>query len=663
MSMHLETIEAAESAHLAETTGTQAFRLALGAFGARSLAVLRVRGREALSRPYAWEVTFATGERSFGAAAVLGQAARLTIAPLSETPREVLGVVAELTTGARVEHGLRVYRARIVPRLALLKTRRTSRVFEDLRVPEIVSAVLDRSGVPHRWETRAEYAPRAYCVQYGETDLAFVRRLCAEAGLWFRFDTPEHADRPGATELVTFGDSEAAPELEGGGLLLFRPSRGSALLGDDRHVTRLDARRRVSPAAITVRGYDFRRPALPIEARAEHDAPSAETGELYEHHDRDEDAKDAESGLVRAFLDQLAHDAHTAEGESVCPRLAPGRRFVLDGQEDAHEPGAHVVTTIRHEGRAARVAGEAATYDNRFVCLPASVAPRPPRPRRRVQTVTETAIVVGPEGSEIHTDEHGRVRVRFHWQRDGAKGDGDACWARVAEPWAGTSWGSQWIPRVGMEVLVAFLAGDASRPVVLGCLRNATHPAPFVLPRDRTTSGIRSRSTPGGDGYNEIAFADAKGAELLRLRAERDLAQLAQHDSLQATGHDATIAVGNDRTTHVTRTDTLDVGEKLAITVAGSAFQEMSDQRLAQGSGGGATLGLANGDATLQAKGNLRLSAGGDIAIDAAGNLTIRAGGTITIQAAGALAIEGATIDAIASGAIVIQGATVDLNP
>ncbi len=653
-----------DPAEIAELTRREAFRFALGPFQAHRLHVLRVGGREALSRLFSWTVTFSTSDPAFTVDAAIGQSARLTLSPLAETPREVFGLVARIARCEGVEVGRRAFRARIVPQLSRLQRRRTSRVFEDRTVPEIVSAVLDLSGVAHRFETRASYARRAYCVQYDETDLSFVRRLRAEAGIWFRFDAPPRPDAERAEEIVTFGDESPAPDMDGGAHLVLRPSRGSALRGDDDHVTSFDVRRTVVPSTITVRGYDFRRPEAPLEARALPATPTGGelAGDVYEHHDRDEDAQDAESGLAVAFLAQLTADARTADGTSACPRLAPGMRFVLDG-DTGREAAAHVVTRVVHEGRAARTSGDPPTYENRFACVPGSLTPRPPRPRRTVRTVTETALVVGPPGSEIHTDEHGRVRVRFHWQREPATGDHAACWARVTEPWAGASWGTQWIPRVGMEVLVSFLGGDASRPVVVGCLRNATHPAPFVLPREKAVSGIRTRSTPGGDGYSELSFDDEKGAEVVSLRAERDLVALAQHDVTSAIGHDQTCAVANDRHVTIGRNDALEVGEQLTTTVAGTARQEMSDQTIAHSTGGGAGMTLSGGNASLQTKGNISLRAGGDIVIDAAGNITITAGGTITVKAAGALVITGATLTAEAGGAVVIKGGTVDLNP
>lgn len=659
---------------------TEVFRLALGPFGARALPVLRVRGREALSRPYAWEVTFTTADPSFDADAAIGQPARLTIAPLAETPREVLGVVASVESCAGIEVGRRAFRVRLVPRFALLKQRRTSRVFEGSTVPEILAAVLDAAGVAHRFETRAEYAPRAYCVQYRETDLGFVRRLCAEVGIWFRFDAPEKSDARHAAEVVTFGDSDAAPELDGGARLAVQ-SLGGALRGEDTHVTDFQKRRAITSAAIHMRGYEFRRPEAPLEARARLGAgDAAEVLGVYEHHDPDEDAHDAEGGLAGAFLEQLTRGAASARGASVCPRLAPGRRFTLDTSADAGDPGAQVVTAIRHEGRAPRLAGDAPTYENRFDCVPASVVPRPPRPRRKVQTVTETAIVVGPSGvggqsparpgeaphvqetSEIHTDEHGRIRVRFHWQEGRARGDHAACWVRVAESWAGASWGSQFVPRVGMEVLVSFLGGNASRPVVLGCLRNATHPAPFALPRDKATSGIRTRSTPGGEGYSELSFNDTKGSEMVCVRAERDLATFVQHDAMGYVAHDQTSVVRHDRHTTIGAVDTLEIGDRLSIEVAGSARQDMTDDTIAHATGGGAGMTLSGGNASLKTKGNISLDAGGDVSISAAGNITIKAAGTIVIDASGSLSIIGATVSADAGGAIVVTGGTVDVN-
>lgn len=169
-------------------------------------------------------------------------------------------------------------------------------------------------------------------------------------------------------------------------------------------------------------------------------------------------------------------------GASYCKRLQPGRRFELQEHEIAALDGHYVVTRVEHEGYSAEALPQGrARYQNRFVCAPA-VVPLRPRVPRKPRATAETGIVVGPPGQEIHTDDLGRVRVRFFWDLSGRSGDQGTCWLRVAQLWAGAGWGSQFVPRVGMEVLVTYLNGDPDRPIVTGCIYNATHPVPFALP-------------------------------------------------------------------------------------------------------------------------------------------------------------------------------------
>jgi type VI secretion system secreted protein VgrG len=184
-------------------------------------------------------------------------------------------------------------------------------------------------------------------------------------------------------------------------------------------------------------------------------------------------------------------------------------------------------------------------YENRFTCLPSSIPARPALRRDRVQQVVEVATVTGPAGEDIYTDEFGRIKVQFPWDRDGTHNETSSCWIRVSQAWAGAGWGSQFIPRVGMEVLVSFVGGDVDRPVVTGCLYNGIHPTAFALPDHKTRSGFRTQSTPGGDGFNELSFDDAAGSEQMQLHAARDL------DVDVKRNH--TIEVGGDEIRHVRR--------------------------------------------------------------------------------------------------------------
>lgn len=634
------------------------FALSMGPLGPRALSVVSFEGREEVSKPYRWEVTFSVAGVAPGPRSLLDQRAQLTIDPLAAAPRIVPGVVDRIREVNAVDGDRAVFRARIVPLLALLAHGRQSRIFQDQSVPEIVSTVLRDAGIAHRSETRAEYPARTYCVQYEETDLGFVSRLCAEVGISYRFDVAE--ERGGeAREVVVLCDGPA-PELEGGARLILGGVAGSALLSEEHPVTRFEPRAAVRPRAYTFHGWDFRRPALAPRRSVRAEGRDGGALEVHEHHEVDEGGSGAESGFPVAHLEQLRRGALGANGAGHCPRLSPGRRFVLD--EDGDE-SAHVLLRVTHEGRAGRAGDEAPTYENRFTCAPATHVPRPAKPRRVVRQVAETAIVVGPEGQEIHTDDHGRIRVRFPWDRRCAASEHASCWVRVAQTWAGDAWGAQMIPRVGMEVLVVFIGGDPSRPLVVGCLPNALHPPAFALPGQAAKSGIRTRSTPRSEGYSELSFDDAKGAERVHLRAERDLSTLARHDHSEETGNDRSAAVGRDRTAKIGRNEVVDVRERLSLTVAGTALSEMSDQKIAHATGGGASVSLAGGDASIQARGDVTISAGGKVSIDAAGPIHLRAGGAIVIEAAGALTILGASLAARAPGEVVVEGATIDLNP
>src|SRR5690606_15876447 len=167
-------------------------------------------------------------------------------------------------------------------------------------------------------------------------------------------------------------------------------------------------------------------------------------------------------------------------------------------------------------------------------------------PARRIRQVSETASVVGPRGEAIHADEHGRIKVKFHWDLSARDDDAASCWLHVSQAWVGANWGSQFLPRVGTEVVVTFLGGDPDRPLVTGSVYNGTHPPPFPLPGEMTKSGVRTQSTPGGSGYNELSFEDRTGSELVHLRAERDLEVVAQNDAREEIGRDRELDVKRD---------------------------------------------------------------------------------------------------------------------
>jgi type VI secretion system secreted protein VgrG len=197
----------------------------------------------------------------------------------------------------------------------------------------------------------------------------------------------------------------------------------------------------------------------------------------------------------------------------------------------------------------------------------------------------QTATVVGPPGEEIHVDFHARIKVQFHWDRQGRRDDKSSCWMRSAHNWSGPHWGFQFVPRVGMEVVVQFLEGDPDRPLVTGCVYNGENHSPYGLPGEKTRSAIRTQSTPGGGGYNELRFEDKAGQEEVYLRAQKDLNEWVLHDQGTKVDHDQTLAVGRhriqtvggnerlvvkqNRTAAVQRNESLEVDENMDLAVHG----------------------------------------------------------------------------------------------
>lgn len=357
--------------------------------------------------------------------------------------------------------------------------------------------------------------------------------------------------------------------------------------------------------------------------------------EHYEHHTRhlfpehdNEDWEHAKEDPER-ILEAARRRADVSTGRSICPWLTPGHRFTLHGHALEHLDREWVPVEVHH-----RVTGEqdaeSRTYENHFECVPSDVSYRPDRPQRRFVQATLTGIVVG--GEEIHTDEHGRVRVRFHWDR-GAQADGySTCWLRVMQPWAGTGWGAQFIPRVGHEVVISFEDGDPDKPLVVGSVYNGVNRHPFELPEHRTVSGLRTSSTPGGGGHNELSFDDATDHEKVHLRAQKDLDIHVLHDrSATIDRRDRTVVkedqelrVEGDRRLEMRQLDDRHVHGDDQLRVEGTKRTTVVGQAEARYEGGRQT--LVEGQDSAEVRGSSDLHARGDVTQRVGGNYTLLVG-------------------------------------
>ncbi|MBK6530952.1 MAG: hypothetical protein IPF99_15465 [Deltaproteobacteria bacterium] len=437
---------------------------------------------------------------------------------------------------------------RIAPRVALAAHRRDTRVFQDLSVPACLSRVLRSYDVELSWRVAGTDPARSYCVQYEETDLDFVQRILAEEGLsWFTEATAE-----GREALAVVDGPSGWRPIAGDPLLPYVEHSGVAARAD--RVSSFEATDRVGVGAVALRGYDLTCPTRDLDASSRVDraldAIDERDAELYLHHDDSQEPDVRRSRAVHR-LAQARREVELAEGRSGCERLAPGRVFVLSDHRAGSLDRRWVVTRLSHKGR--RLDGERGTstaeasdYENSFLCAPAERACR-----------AAGSVAAHRPG---HRDRDGgrTVRRRDPHRRPGpgagalplgpraANETDTSCWLPVTQPWAGAGWGTQFIPRVGMEVLVTFLGGDPDRPIVVGCLPSAAAPPPFALPENKTRSGIRTRTSPEGHTGNELMFEDLAGREELGLFAKRDLSLRASRDAEHSVGGDLRSAVGGD---------------------------------------------------------------------------------------------------------------------
>jgi type VI secretion system secreted protein VgrG len=553
---------------------TDPFALSLPAL-AMDLQVTTVAGEEAMSAPYRFDIgVLVDGDDGFARRA-LGAAALLTMQFDGAVVRTVHGIVSACQITGRTESGAAISTLRLVPRMSLLKKRRTSRIFQDLTTRQIVDQVLTFSRVASRWQIARELPIRAYCVQYDETDYAFVTRLCASEGIFFTFDHP--IDASAAGEVLVLADSaNAYASIDGQPDLRFRPTGadGSAMRIEEDHLQAFGLRHATRTKRVLLRRFDFEKPPIPRLDSADigRSAPLSDLESMrafvdggsttYEHQHTREEA------LLDPIPAQLALEAETAdaalaEAETACRRVQPGRRFRMVEHSLPELDGEYVAISCSHECHSPRFAkGGEPVYRNRITAVPAAVPFRPKRPRQMVRQTLETAAVVGPPGQEIHTDEYGRIKVQFHWDLQGTFTDQSSCWLRVAQPWAGSGYGVQFLPRVGSEVLVGYVHGDADRPVVLGSLHNGLNSTPFSFPRDLTRSGIKTSTSPGGGGGHELMFEDRAGAELVALRSNRTMKITAAEDASLGADRDLRVTAGGNRTDEV-------LGD-VAVTVNGA---------------------------------------------------------------------------------------------
>ena len=607
--------------------------------------VIDFSSRERISVPYEVELSLAC-EDEVAFDDVMGKEAVLTVLG-DDRERFIHGVLKRFVHSEKSGR-FHVYKATVVPQLWLLSLERDCRIFQNKSVTDIVKTVLEEGGIRgNRFAVRLQgtYAPREYCVQYRETDLDFVSRLLEEEGIFYFF---EHEKEKHV--LILADSASAYKPVPGNADIPFIPSEGK--VPEKECVYEASLARIVRSGKYLQRDYNFEKPALSLESKAEDkDFPHLE---IYEYPGRYVDQGRGDQ-LSKVRLQEAVTFTDCVDGKSTCVRLLPGFTFKIVEHKDDIFNAEYLLVAVAQSGAQPQVLQETASgggteYSSGFHGVPSKVVFRPERRTRKpLVQGPQTAMVTGPKGEEIYTDKYGRVKVRFHWDRLGKHDENSSCWVRVASFFAGGQYGAIFTPRVGQEVVIDFLEGDPDQPFVAGRVYNADNMPPYDLPKEMTKSTIKTNSSKGGKGFNEIRFEDLKDNEQFFVHAQKDLDVRILNDRKEWVGQDRHLMVVRDKIEKVDRDSHALVGREERLEVAKDRHRKVGGNEAIEVVGSRSL--KVQGDVIETVQGNHSEQVTGDysakamkVVIEGMTGLTIKVGGNfITIDGTG-VSIKGAMV-------------------
>src|SRR4051812_43612572 len=624
--------------------------------GPETLLFHEMHAREEMSRVSEYHVSLLSSDVNIKTDGILGKNVTIKLALQNGKTRFFNGYVTKFAQGGTFGRYRRYY-ATVSPWLWFLSRTADCRIFQEMTVPDIVKTVLTEEAT-HAFalELTATYPKWNYCVQYRETDLNFVSRLLEHEGIYYymRHEEGRHT--------VVLTDSVSRHEKSPADAIPFMTADAVAR-PDIEHVENWTMTREIQPGVYVHTDYDFEKPSVNLRAqKMVTRSYSPSTYEVFDYPGEYLAKPDGEQDAgVR--IDEFAAQYETAHGTGNVRELNVGYRFMLDKAPRSDQNGEHLVVSAEYDLQFSDYEAvperEGAHYSCSFVAIPGKQQFRPARktPRPFVQG-PQTAVVVGPGGEEIFTDKYGRVKVQFHWDRQGKKDADSSCWIRVSQPWAGKAWGGIAIPRIGQEVVVDFLEGDPDQPIITGRVYNAEQMPPYALPANMTQTGIKSRSSLGGtpENFNEIRFEDKKGSEQLFIHAEKNQDIEVENDETHWVGHDRKKTIDHDETSHIKhdRTETVDNNE--TITVHANRTETV-DKEETISIGGNRTETVGKDESVSIAK-NRTKSVGGNESVSITKDLTISVGGNraLSVDKDESITVSGKRTDNVAKDEEVTVG-------
>jgi len=567
---------------------------------------------------------------------IVGQTVSIAIAQDDGGKRTLTGMVNNFTLLGR-NRRFTFYNATVVPHIWILTRNFQSRIFQHKSVPDILREVF--KGFEVKFQLQGEYKPRNYCVQYQETDFDFASRLMEEEGIYYYF---EHA--AGMEKLILRDDFKAPEDCPNKSDI---PIVNEDLTGEifESAIKKWQTDYKFQSGKVTLWDYHFQLPKKKHEAEKTSifDVGGNKKFEVYKFpagYARKYDDID-KSGGQRSDLTNVTQDKTTTVGNrmtaldaqyknlaglSDCCTLTPGYRFQLKNHPNREFNIKYIVLSVKHDAEQSPdyIVGDTHpnAYLNEFTCIPHGSGYPEFRPSLKMPKPiiygSQTAVVVGPAGEEIFTDKYGRVKVQFHWDRQGQVNADSSCWVRVAQSWAGNRWGMMFIPRIGMEVLVHFLEGDPDQPIITGCVYNPDAMPPYTLPDEKTKSTIKSNSSKGGGGFNEFRLEDKKGEEQIFIHGEKNIDVRIKNDSMETIIRDRHLIIERDQLEKVKRDKHLHVlgdhNEKIDGTMSlkvGADLQEKVESNYALDAGMAVHI-KAGMSAVIEAGVSITLKVGGN---------------------------------------------------
>lgn len=461
------------------------------------------------------------------------------------------------------------YKVTLVPQLWFLTQRQDCRIFQDKSIVDILTEVLDGAVVTdYRFELSNTYPNQEYLLQYRETDSHFVQRLLAEHGLWYYFEhtVSNHT-------MVIVDKSDAIPELISSplnasyvGPLVYQSDGGGN--SDREHVFELNAYNCVRTGHVTQTDYNYEQPRIPqsVQQQGERDADLA----FFDYPGRYDNTHQGQQRANYLLADNQVEN-NQIEAASNIMRLTAGYSFDLAKHSRSEINRDYMLISVTHSGYNPQVHEEesselSTTYQNQFTCIHRDVEYKAQKLAAPVINGSQTAVVVGPVGEEIYTDPMGRIKVQFHWDRYGNNDENSGCWLRVSQSMAAPTWGAVYLPRIGHEVVVAFLEGDPDRPLVTGAVYNGLNTPPYALPEHKTKTVFRTQ-THKGEGYNEMSFEDEANQEQVYFHAQKDMKTKVLNNRFRTIGNDEELEVGRNQINEIKhdRKETIE-GHKTSMT-------------------------------------------------------------------------------------------------